>query len=225
MAQRNKRRGHRISGAAAGLTGAVAGSSLPGNGLHGSGLHSVETHSHPGRDSGSIWNRRRVLLLNSTYEPLTALPVRRAIIMLICGKADVVHDDPTGPVVHSASRSIAVPSVIRLRTFVRVPYRARVPMTRAALMHRDRFCCAYCGGKADTVDHVVPRSRGGDHSWENCVACCSTCNHRKGDRLLTELGWSLRLVPASPKGQHWRLLATVKELDPAWARYLGEGAA
>jgi hypothetical protein len=73
------------------------------------------------------------------------LPVRRAIIMLICGKADVVHDDPTGPVVHSTSRSIAVPSVIRLKTFVRVPYRARVPMTRAALMHRDRFCCAYCG--------------------------------------------------------------------------------
>jgi 5-methylcytosine-specific restriction endonuclease McrA len=127
-----------------------------------------------------------VLLLNSTYEPLTALPVRRAIIMLICGKADVVHDDPSGPVIHSTTRSIAVPSVIRLRTFVRVPYRARVPMTRAALMHRDRFCCAYCGAKADTVDHVVPRSRGGDHSWENCVACCSTCNHRKGDKLLTQ---------------------------------------
>ena len=225
MAQRNKRRGHGISGAAAGLSGAVGGSSLPGSCLHGAGLHSVDAHSHAGRDTGSIWNRRRVLLLNSTYEPLTALPVRRAIIMLICGKADVVHDDPTGPVVHSASRSVAVPSVIRLRTFVRVPYRARVPMTRAALMHRDRFCCAYCGAKADTVDHVVPRSRGGDHSWENCVACCSTCNHRKGDRLLSELGWTLRLVPASPKGQHWRLLSTVKELDPAWARYLDEGAA
>ena len=162
---------------------------------------------------------------NSTYEPLTALPVRRAIIMLICGKADVVHDDPI-----RARRSfgdqidrgaVGDPAA----TFVRVPYRARVPMTRAALMHRDRFCCAYCGAKADTVDHVVPRSRGGDHSWENCVACCSTCNHRKGDKLLTELGWSLRLAPTSPKGQHWRLLSTVKELDPSWARYLGEGAA
>uniref|UniRef100_UPI00111BE773 HNH endonuclease n=1 Tax=Mycobacterium avium TaxID=1764 RepID=UPI00111BE773 len=102
---------------------------------------------------------------------------------------------------------------------------ARVPMTRAALMHRDRFCCAYCGAKADTVDHVVPRSRGGDHSWENCVACCSTCNHRKGDKLLNELGWTLRRPPLPPTGQHWRLLSTVKELDPAWARYLGEGAA
>jgi len=118
-----------------------------------------------------------------------------------------------------------VPSVIRLRSYVRVPYRARIPMTRAALMHRDRFRCAYCGGKADTVDHVVPRSRGGEHSWENCVAACSSCNHRKADKLLTELGWTLRLVPTPPKGQHWRLLCTVKELDPAWVRYLGEGAA
>jgi 5-methylcytosine-specific restriction endonuclease McrA len=118
-----------------------------------------------------------------------------------------------------------VPSVIRLRSYVRVPYRARVPMTRAALMHRDRFRCAYCGAKADTVDHVVPRSRGGEHSWENCVAACANCNHRKADRLLTELGWALRSVPLPPKGQHWRLLSSVKELDPAWVRYLGEGAA
>jgi 5-methylcytosine-specific restriction endonuclease McrA len=186
-------------------------------------MHSVDTYrSH---EPISIWGRRRVLLLNSTYEPLTALPIRRAVVMLLCGKADVVHDDPAGPVIHSASRAIVVPSVIRLRSYVRVPYRARIPMTRAALMHRDRFRCAYCGSKADTVDHIVPRSRGGGHTWENCVASCSTCNHRKADRLLSELGWSLRSNPTTPKGQHWRLLSTVKELDPAWMRYLGEGAA
>jgi 5-methylcytosine-specific restriction endonuclease McrA len=218
MAQRKKHRGHRSSSAAAALTGPAMGSCL--HSVPSAGAHSAVPY-----DTGSIWNRRRVLLLNSTYEPLTALPVRRAIIMLICGKAEVVHADPSGHIIHSATRSITVPSVIRLRSFVRVPYRARVPLTRAALMHRDRFCCAYCGAKADTVDHVVPRSRGGDHSWENCVACCSTCNHRKGDKLLTELGWSLRLAPAPPKGHHWRLLSTVKELDPSWARYLGEGAA
>ena len=215
MAQGKRRRSHRNSGAAAGLTGPATASCL----------HSVETHP-PGRlESSSIWSRRRVLLLNSTYEPLTALPMRRAIVMVICGKADVVHHDPAGPVIHSATSSIVVPSVIQLRSYVRVPYRARVPMTRAALMHRDRFCCVYCGAKADTVDHVLPRSRGGDHSWENCVACCSTCNHRKGDKSLAELGWSLRWAPTSPKGQHWRLLSTVKDLDPSWARYLGEGAA
>ncbi|MGB3892677.1 HNH endonuclease [Mycolicibacter sinensis] len=212
-----KRRGHRRPGApTASLSGLAAAPCL----------HSVATSGPvPGSDAASIWTRRRVLLLNSTFEPLTALPLRRAIVMLICGKADVVHDDPAGPVIHSATRSVPVPSVIRLRSYVRVPYRARIPLTRAALMHRDRHSCAYCGGKADTVDHVVPRSRGGDHSWENCVAACSACNHRKADRLLTELGWTLRLVPTSPKGQHWRLLAVINDLDPVWMRYLGEGAA
>jgi 5-methylcytosine-specific restriction endonuclease McrA len=214
MAHRNKSRGHRHSGVAAGLPGVAPTPTL---------LHSVE--SRPGTREGSLWGRRRVLLLNSTYEPLTALPMRRAVVMLMCGKADVVHADPSGPVIHSATRTVTVPSVIRLRSFVRVPYRARIPMTRAALMHRDRFRCAYCGGKADTVDHVVPRSRGGDHTWENCVAACSTCNHRKADRMLAELGWTLRSTPTRPKGQHWRLLSSVKELDPAWMRYLGEGAA
>ena len=221
MAQRKNGRSHRHPRSAAGSSGSTTGTAS--RALH-SVIQGVDPHCGAAADS-SIWGRRRVLLLNSTYEPLTALPMRRAVIMLICGKADVVHDDPMGPVIHSASRTVVVPSVIRLRTFVRVPYRARVPMTRAALMHRDRFRCAYCGSKADTVDHVIPRSRGGAHSWENCVAACSACNHRKADRLLTELGWALHTTPLPPKGQHWRLLSSIKELDPAWVRYLGEGAA
>ena len=200
--------------------GAAAGLAGPGSDRV---LHSVDTRQT--REPTSLWGRRRVLLLNSTYEPLTALPMRRAVVMLMCDKADVVHDDPAGPAIHSATRTIVVPTVIRLRAYVRVPYRARIPMTRAALMHRDRFRCAYCNAKADTVDHVVPRSRGGSHTWENCVAACSHCNHRKADRLISELGWSLQRVPVPPKGQHWRLLSSVKELDPAWVRYLGEGAA
>ena len=217
MAQRKNGRGHRHHRAATGSPGPTTGTAPRA-------LHSVEVTVSASQEP-SIWGRRRVLLLNSTYEPLTALPMRRAIIMVMCGKADVVHDDPLGPVIHSATRTIVVPSVIRLRTFVRVPYRARIPMTRAALMHRDRFRCAYCGGKADTVDHVIPRSRGGAHSWENCVAACSGCNHRKADKLLTELVWTLHVTPLPPKGQHWRLLSSIKELDPAWVRYLGEGAA
>ena len=172
-------------------------------------------------DAVPSWVKRRVLLLNATYEPLTALPLRRAVVLLVCGKADVVHEDPSGLVLHSAGRTVQVPSVIRLRTFVRVPYRARIPMTRAALMHRDRFRCAYCGGKAETIDHVVPRSRGGEHTWENCVACCADCNHRKADRLLAEIGWTLRAVLTPPQGRHWRLLASASELDPSWLRYLG----
>ncbi len=221
MAQRKNGRGSRHHRSATGSSGSTA--STGSRALH-SVVHPVDSHSASVPEH-SLWGRRRVLLLNSTFEPLTALSMRRAVIMLMCDKADVVHDDPLGPVIHSASRTIVVPSVIRLRSFVRVPYRARIPMTRAALMHRDRFRCAYCGAKADTVDHVIPRSRGGDHSWENCVAACSPCNHRKADRLLTELGWTLRATPLPPKGQHWRLLSSIKELDPAWVRYLGEGAA
>jgi 5-methylcytosine-specific restriction endonuclease McrA len=203
---------------------------LPDKGLldvHSPGLGSPvgEPVEHRSEIPSSAWNKRRVLLLNATYEPLTALSVRRAVILLICEKAHTVHDDPAAPVLHSAGSSLAIPSVIRLHNYVRVPYRARVPMTRAALMHRDRFRCGYCGGKAETIDHVVPRSRGGEHSWENCVASCAPCNHRKADKLLSELGWTLRSPLVPPKGQHWRLLATIKELDPTWLRYLGEGAA
>lgn len=205
--------------------------------------HAVDRHiadtapnsdsAHLGSDSASrihpptpiSWPKRRVLLLNATYEPLTALTARRAVVLLVCDKADAVHHDPTGPVLHSAGAAVAIPSVIRLRTYVRVPYRARVPMTRAALMQRDRYRCGYCGGKAETIDHVIPRSRGGEHSWENCVASCAPCNHRKADKLLSELGWTLRSPLVSPKGPHWRLLSTVNELDPLWLQYLGEGAA
>jgi 5-methylcytosine-specific restriction endonuclease McrA len=171
------------------------------------------------------WGRRRVLLLNATFEPLTALPLRRAIVLLVCGKAEVVHGDAAGLVLHSATGAVEVPSVIRLRAYVRVPYRARVPLTRAALMHRDRFRCAYCGGRAETIDHVVPRSRGGTHTWENCVACCARCNHRKADKLLAELGWPLRTMPTAPRGRHWRLLAGLVDADPLWLPYLGESAA
>ncbi|RJQ74577.1 HNH endonuclease [Pseudonocardiaceae bacterium YIM PH 21723] len=172
-----------------------------------------------------IWGRRRVLLLNATFEPLTALPLRRAIVLVVCGKAEVVHGDPAGLVLHSADTSVSVPSVIKLRRFVRVPYRGRVPLTRAGLMHRDRYRCAYCGGRADTIDHVVPRSKGGPHTWENVVASCAKCNHRKADKLLVDLGWRLKASPEAPKGSHWRLLAGAADADPLWLPYLGESVA
>lgn len=215
MAQRTHKHGHR-------------GAASPVKSSAGSGAHTADRTVKPAPTTmgdTTRWGRHRVLLLNSTYEPLTVLPVRRAVILLLCGKTDVVHSKPAGPIIHSATRVVVVPSVMRLRTYVRIPYRARIPMTRTALMHRDRFRCAYCEAKADTVDHVVPRSRGGQHNWDNCVAACSKCNHRKADKLLAELGWTLRIIPQPPQGQQWRLLGSIKELDPAWARYLGEAVA
>ncbi|SEG55469.1 5-methylcytosine-specific restriction endonuclease McrA [Thermomonospora echinospora] len=167
---------------------------------------------------------RQVLLLNASYEPLTTLPLRRAVCLVLRDKAEIVHHDSTGAVLHSASMVIEVPSVIRLRRYVRIPFRTRVPLTRAALMRRDNFRCAYCGHRAETIDHVIPRSRGGKHVWENCVASCGPCNHRKADRLLEELGWALNVTPVVPRGAHWRLIG-VPGGDPQWAPYMAQSAA
>jgi 5-methylcytosine-specific restriction endonuclease McrA len=168
---------------------------------------------------------RRVLLLNVTYEPLTTVGLKRAVCLVLCEKAEIVHHDSAGQLLHAATVSIATPSVIRLQRYVRIPPRNRVPLTRAALMRRDNYKCAYCGRHAETIDHVIPRSRGGQHAWENCVASCTMCNHRKADRLLEELGWSLPVAPAVPRGAHWRLIGAQYDGDPQWETYLGATSA
>ncbi len=122
------------------------------------------------------------LVLNATYEPLCVVTLRRAVVLVLAEKAVVVEAGET--VMHSASTSIQVPSVVKLSRYVRVPYRREVPMTRRAVLDRDCHRCGYCGARADTIDHVRPRSRGGTHVWTNVVAACARCNHRKGDRLL-----------------------------------------
>ena len=164
---------------------------------------------------------RRVLLLNVTYEPLTTVGLRRAVCLVLGDKAEIVHNDAGGRMLHSARVEVVTPSVIRLRRYVRIPQRNRVPLTRAALMRRDNYRCAYCGRHGETIDHVIPRSRGGQHAWENCVAACQMCNHRKADRLLSELGWTLPVAPAVPKGAHWRLIGAQFDGDPLWEVYLG----
>ncbi|WP_245930423.1 HNH endonuclease [Allonocardiopsis opalescens] len=167
---------------------------------------------------------RQVLLLNASYEPLTTLPLRRAVLLVLREKAEVVHGDTAGAALRSASVRISVPSVIRLRRYIRVPYHRRIPLTRVALMRRDHYRCAYCGQYAETIDHVVPRSRGGAHTWENCVASCRPCNHRKADKLLEELGWRLRATPTAPRGLHWRLINVDPQRDPQWEQYLERAA-
>src|SRR5260370_8014433 len=127
---------------------------------------------------------RRVLLLNATFEPMTTLCLHRAVCLVLGAKADVVHADASGDVLHAASIALAVPSVIRLRRYVRVPYRHRVPLTRAALMRRDDYRCAYCGHRAETIDHVVPRSPAGKHAWQTSVASSMKCNHPNAARFL-----------------------------------------
>src|SRR6185437_16946024 len=136
----------------------------------------------------------RVLLLNATFEPLAVVTAKRAVVLMLTGKAECVEATLDG-VFHSENLTIPAPSVMRLSRYVRVPYRRAVPMTRAGVLRRDGRRCAYCGRRADTIDHVVPRSRGGGHTWENCVAACRLCNSKKADRLLSELGWTLERPP------------------------------
>lgn len=165
----------------------------------------------------------RVLLLNATFEPLAVVTARRAVVLMLSGKAELVQAALEGDTFRSESLTVTTPSVMRLSRYVRVPYRPSVPMTRAGVLRRDGKACAYCGKRADTIDHVVPRSRGGRHSWENCVAACRPCNSRKADRLLSELGWVLRATPAPPRRGRGVWLLTI-EPHPTWEPWLAAAA-
>ncbi len=123
----------------------------------------------------------RALVLNASYEPLSVVSERRALVLVLTDKANVVVS--RDEIWNSETLSIEIPSVVKLIRYVRVPYRRTVPVTRRAVFGRDGHQCQYCGGPAESLDHIRPRSKGGDHSWENVVACCRACNVRKGDRL------------------------------------------
>lgn len=157
------------------------------------------------------------LLLNATYEPLCVVSVRRAAILILSGKAICVADGDG--VLHSSTSSVPVPLVARLTRYVRVPYRTHVGLSRRAIFARDGGRCAYCSAAAETIDHVHPRSRGGQHVWENVVAACARCNHLKGSRTLAELGWRLAAKPAAPRGVAWRVLGH-RTPDPRWQQWL-----
>jgi len=162
----------------------------------------------------------RVLLLNATHEPLAVVTGRRALVLLLAGKAECVVERENGVRMHSPTLVLTIPAVLRLNRYVRVPYQPATSITRAGILRRDRRACAYCGGRADTIDHVQPRSRGGAHSWENCVACCGRCNTRKADRLLSELGWSLRFTPGPPARAGGGRVWLTDDTDPAWDPWL-----
>jgi 5-methylcytosine-specific restriction endonuclease McrA len=159
-----------------------------------------------------------VLLLNATYTPLRIITLKRAVVLVLQQKAEIVEEEPDR-LVRAARISLPAPKVIRLTRFVKVPYRGRIPLTGRAVLVRDKHVCAYCGRRANTIDHVVPKSRDGKHSWENVVAACTACNAKKSNRLLSELGWNLSFKPFAPKGNFW-LVFGITEPDPVWDQYL-----
>jgi 5-methylcytosine-specific restriction endonuclease McrA len=159
------------------------------------------------------------LVLNATYEPLCVVSQRRAVVLVLTGKAIAVESGDQE--LHSERVTLRVPHVVRLARFVKVPYRGVVPLTRRAVFARDGGRCVYCRAPATSIDHVLPRSRGGRHVWENVVSCCRRCNHAKADRVITELGWRMPRQPVAPTGIAWRVLGTGR-MDPQWQPYLGD---
>lgn len=160
---------------------------------------------------------RSALVLNATFEPLSIVTARRAACLVIADKAELVEHD--GTELRAASYALPTPLVVRLRYMVSVPYLRRAALSRRAIFARDAHQCQYCGDVADSIDHVMPRSRGGRHEWENVAAACRRCNLAKRDRTPEEAGMPLARLPRAPKGLGWVSL-TVHRVPDVWKPYL-----
>jgi 5-methylcytosine-specific restriction endonuclease McrA len=163
-----------------------------------------------------------VLVLNATYEPINVTAVRRAIVLVLKGVATTEEED--GHFIHASQFAVRVPSVIRLLEFRRIPYQTRA-LSRKNVLLRDRYTCQFCGRVMPahelTLDHVIPRSRGGHTDWDNLVACCHRCNNLKGDRMPDETG--LRLMrPPRPFTLHTsrQIMRMMGRSDERWRKYL-----
>ena len=165
------------------------------------------------------------LALNASFEPLTMVPLHRALRLVIDGKAEIVEADRSRPV-RSERLSMPRPAVIRLTRFIHVPRRFRRQVTNTFLFARDHYRCQYCGRttaelrprEALTRDHVIPISRGGLNVWDNVVTACSPCNTRKANRLPSEIGMHPMAPPSEPHFVH--LSWAVRRLTPIQARYI-----
>jgi len=160
-----------------------------------------------------------VLLLNQSYEPLTICNVKKAIILILLQKAELVADKETRQI-RSTSRSFPWPTVIRLKYYVNLPFK-KIILSRKNILKRDGHKCAYCG-RGDlplTIDHVIPRSKNGEDSWENLVAACLPCNSKKGNRTPEEANLKLLNIPYKPNYIMF-IKNSVSRLDASWKPFL-----
>ena len=160
-----------------------------------------------------------VLVLNQSYEPLNICQARRAVALVLEGKAEMLENGLG--YFHSSRAAYPVPSVIKLDYMVRRP-RSERKLTRVGVFHRDGFVCQYCGRETTlTIDHVIPRFQGGRHTWENVVAACIPCNRRKAGRTPEQANMKLKLVPVRPRESNdfyipHRYVGNI----PRWQKYL-----
>jgi 5-methylcytosine-specific restriction endonuclease McrA len=160
-----------------------------------------------------------VLVLNANFEPINVCNTRRAIGLIISGKADLVMNGRG--CVQTISRTLPIPSVIRLEQMIHRP-RMRVKLTRREVFRRDDYTCQYCGRMSGTltVDHVLPKHLGGEHTWTNVVAACPQCNHRKGGRPLEESQMNLHHIPKEPPANAYYLFGRHINEFSDWEQFI-----
>jgi 5-methylcytosine-specific restriction endonuclease McrA len=162
-----------------------------------------------------------VLVLNQTFEPLNICRVRRAMVLIYQNKAELLENG--SGMLRTIDGEYPIPSVIRLAAMIKRPHRIQRKMTRIEIFKRDNFTCQYCGKVSHnlTLDHVIPRSRNGQHTWENVVSACVPCNRIKAGRTPEEAGMKLRKKPVAPRpGGLFYLPSRVPEIRREWEKYL-----
>ena len=159
----------------------------------------------------------KVLLLNASYEPLNICSWRRALVLIMKGKAEEIENNG-----HFINKYFNTPTVIRLRQYVAVPYK-ELPFNRKNILHRDNHTCQYCGRKSVdlSIDHIIPKSKGGKSTWENVITACVKCNTKKADRTLLEAGMKLLKKPTKPGNYiHFELTKYSENFLLQWGKYL-----
>ncbi len=161
----------------------------------------------------------KVLLLNQSYEPLTLCTTKKALILIILQKAELVNSN-SKLAVRTVNKSFPWPSVIRLKAYIKVPY-VNINLTRKNILRRDNHKCGYCG-RGDltfTIDHIIPKTKGGKDTWENLVTACLPCNNKKGSKTPEEAGMQLRIKPHKPNYIMF-ILNSISRIDESWRPYL-----
>jgi 5-methylcytosine-specific restriction endonuclease McrA len=160
-----------------------------------------------------------VLVLNSNFAPINVCTTKRAIVLVLAGKASMVLNGRG--VIRTVSRAYPRPSIIRLGNMVKRP-RPQVKLNKREIFRRDRYTCQYCGQRKRTltIDHVVPRRLGGVHSWENLVTACASCNHRKGGRTLRQAGMRLLRKPGAPSSSAQYIFGKYIKKNQEWVPFL-----
>ena len=164
------------------------------------------------------FNSHRTLILNSTFQPLSVASAKRSISLLLAKKINVIKESKYE--IRSENKIIKIPKVALLTYYVKAPYSRRVALNRSNIFIRDFYTCQYCGNNAESIDHIIPKSKGGEHEWSNVVACCKKCNLTKADKLLNQSILKLKKFPIKPEGNFWIKTIIGSNPDPEWNEYL-----